>query len=88
MNYRKKQNSKMSNILSEYRYFQNKFLNEDVTYQMTPNGNTEETFVIKAIDDDGPRELNPDELKIVGEKPLSQNLALEKLKELQGLIQK
>jgi hypothetical protein len=37
MNYRKKQNTNQVNQLLEQRYFQNKFLNEDVKFTMGPN---------------------------------------------------
>jgi hypothetical protein len=76
------------NLLVEKRYFENKFLNEDIKYQITPNGSEEDNFIIKAFEGESFRELNSDEQNIVGDKPLSQKEALEKLKELQNNLTK
>lgn len=88
MNHRKKQNTNEVNRLLEQRYFQNKFLNEDTNYQVTPDMDDTSKKTIKAIEDGVPRELTPEEIKIIGEKPLSQDEAIAKLKELQNKLTK
>jgi hypothetical protein len=57
MNHRKKQNTNQVNQLLEQRYFQNKFLNEDVKFTMGPNKD-----IIKMVDGK-PEELSDEEKK-------------------------
>jgi hypothetical protein len=59
MNYRKKENSRLTNQLLEYRYFQNKFLNEGTNFTM--NFDKE---IIKMVGEK-PEELSPEEQKEV-----------------------
>ena len=88
MNQRQKEIIRQKNIISELVYFHKKYLNEDIKYQMTPTGENE-TFIIKAIEDNSkPRDLNDEENEIFGGKPLPQEAALIKLKELEGLDKK
>lgn len=81
MNQRQKEIIRQKNILSEMAYLQKKYLNEDVTYQLTPNGDGK--YIVKAKEDDlPPRDLNNEENKIFGGKPLSQQEALVKINDL------
>jgi len=57
MNYRKKQNTNQVNQLLEQRYFNKKFLNEDVKFTMGPNKD-----IIKMVDGK-PEELSDEEKK-------------------------
>jgi hypothetical protein len=59
MNYRKKENSKLTNQLLEYRYFKEKYINEDVKFTMDADKE-----IIKMIDGK-PEELSPEEQKKV-----------------------
>lgn len=82
MGTRKKQFFKNANVMAEQRYFNNKFINEDTRYQLTP---TEENgkFSIKAIEQGQPRDLNYEEMKKLGnENEFEQEVALKKIKEL------
>lgn len=55
MNYRKKENSRLTNQLLEERYFQTKFLNEDTKFSMGAGKK-----IIKTVDGK-PEELTPEE---------------------------
>jgi hypothetical protein len=59
MNYRKKENSRLTNQLLEYRYFKEKYINEDVKFTMDADKE-----IIKIIDGK-PEELSPEEQKEV-----------------------
>jgi len=59
MNYRKKENSRLTNQLLEYRYFKEKFINEDVKFTMDADKE-----IIKMIDGK-PEELSSEEKKEV-----------------------
>lgn len=55
MNYRKLQNSRLSNQVLEYRYFKNKFLNEATNFTLNADKK-----IIKMVDGK-PEELTPKE---------------------------
>jgi len=55
MNYRKKENSRLTNQLLEERYFQTKFLNEDTKFSMGADKK-----IIKTVDGK-PEQLTPEE---------------------------
>jgi hypothetical protein len=57
MNYRKLQNSRLTNQLLEERYFNTKFLNEDVKFTMGPDKK-----IIKMVDGK-PEDLTDEEQK-------------------------
>jgi hypothetical protein len=82
MNQRQKELIRQKNIISEMKYFEKKYLNEDVTYQLTPSDESGK-YIVKAKEDDlPPRDLNDEENKIFGGKPLSQDQALIKIQNL------
>lgn len=58
MNYRKKENSKLTNQLLEERYYQNKFLNEDTKFSMGPSKD-----IIKTVDGK-PEDLTDEEQEL------------------------
>jgi hypothetical protein len=83
MGTRKKQFFKNANVMAEQRYFNNKFINEDTRYQLTPTGENGK-FSIKAIEQgQPPRDLNDEEMKkLDNENEFEQEVALKKIKEL------
>lgn len=56
MNYRKLQNSKLSNIILEQRYFEKKSLKEDVKFTMGADKK-----IIKVVDGLPSKEITPEE---------------------------
>lgn len=56
MNYRKLQNSKLSNIILEQRYFEKKALKEDVKFTMGADKK-----IIKVVDGLPSKEISPEE---------------------------
>lgn len=58
MNYRKLQNSRLTNQLLEERYLTNKFLNEDVKFTMGPNKK-----ILKLVDNLPSKDITPEEQK-------------------------
>jgi len=61
MNYQKLKNSRQVNQLFEYRYFNQKFLNEDVRYSMQPDGDIKK--IIKLVDG-VPEQLTDEEITL------------------------
>jgi hypothetical protein len=68
MNYRKLQNSKLTNQLLEQRYFTNKFLNEDVKFTLGP-----ENKIVKT-ENGVPKDLSQEENNFIStQKPTDDN---------------